>query len=200
MTVNFQIFFISRGIQFHSRRGGGWRATEKAISLWEQQVHHHLRVHSLYFILNWTGIRCSDFNKGVTQQERGERVTTIAKEFRTPCSSFVSRFGTTLFCRCSSEQYFDFTTCEPSFCDPLIIKYSTYRQTLYKVGLFIKCWQIPNTSKAFSFLMKWNIMYQYTKSYDTTTRKKSMPTLTNDRAKYLNCMIIYISYGDKYPK
>ena len=53
----------------------------------------YVRVHSLYFILNWTGSPCRDFNKGVTLQNRGERVTTLAKQFWTLCTLFISRFG-----------------------------------------------------------------------------------------------------------
>ena len=34
------------------------------------------RASILYFILNRTGSQCKDFNKGVTLQNRGERVTS----------------------------------------------------------------------------------------------------------------------------
>ena len=60
---------------------------------WHECITLYVRVHILYFILNWTGSQCRDFNKCVTLQNRGERVTTLAKQFWTLCALFISDLG-----------------------------------------------------------------------------------------------------------
>ena len=55
---------------------------------WHLCISLYVRMHILYFILNWTGRQCRNFNIGVTQQNRGERVTTLAKQFWMLCSLF----------------------------------------------------------------------------------------------------------------
>ena len=110
-------FLISRGIQFQSwgcnqknpfthLRTTSWSSSEerrlqvlfKGLSSlcrytgWHLCFTLHLEVHILYFILNWTGSQCRYFNKNVTRQNRAERVTTLAKQFWTLCSLFISRF------------------------------------------------------------------------------------------------------------
>ena len=47
---------------------------------WHLCLTLYVRVHILYFILYWTGSQCRDFNKGVTLQNRGERVTSLVKQ------------------------------------------------------------------------------------------------------------------------